>query len=67
MRRFYRLCVDLDHAAQVIGASYEVHDDREVLTFGTVLVGPFDTPAEALALAQADVTARHGIQEALPF
>jgi hypothetical protein len=44
-----RLCVDLDGAGNVCGASYEHHDaDGVVVSIGTHLFAPFDTPAEVL-------------------
>lgn len=67
MKRFYRCCVDVDRAGQVVAASYEVHADREIETYGTVLVGPFTTRDEALEAVVAALTGRFGLQEALPF
>lgn len=42
-----RLCVDLDAAGNVAGASWELHDvDGALESFGTAPFGPFDTAAE---------------------
>jgi len=50
-----RLCVDLDGAGNVCGASWEHHsDDGSIEAFGTAAFGPFDTPHEVLtSLADA--------------
>lgn len=65
--RFYRLCVDVDRVGNVRGASYEVHAGDDVLSFGTVLVGPFDTDEEALAATKQAVIERFGLELALRF
>lgn len=45
-----RLCVDVDAAGNVAGASWELHDvDGALESFGTAPFGPFDTPAEVFA------------------
>lgn len=67
MRTFFRLCLDLDRAGQPLGASYEVHDDQEVRTFGTVLVGPFDSREDALEACMAAVIERFGLELAFRF
>lgn len=52
---FTRVCVDLDRAGNVVGASYELHGDDGIQSFGTALVEPFETPEEAFA----DLLAAH--------
>lgn len=48
MGLWYRLCVDVDRAGNVIGASYERHRDDQVDRVHVTAVGPFDTRHEAL-------------------
>mgnify|MGYP003701424863 CR=1 FL=1 len=67
MARWYRLCIDIDRLAQPIGSSWEVHQDDERVSYGTTLVGPFDTTSDALEHVTADVIERFGLQLPLPF
>jgi len=42
-----RLCVDVDAAGNVAGASWELHDAAgDMESMATAAFGPFDTPAE---------------------
>lgn len=50
-----RLCVDLDAAGNVVGASVERHSDTDVVEVTTWTPAPFDTPQEAFAAALATV------------
>lgn len=62
---FTRLCIDLDRAGNLCGASYEIHGDDGVQSFGTALVAPFETPVEAFVdLLEAH---RHQIGAQLPI
>lgn len=65
--RWYRLCVDLTPRGNVKGASYEVHDESGLVSYGTVLVGPFDTVDEAIRTAGTEVIDRFGDQLQLPL
>lgn len=61
-----RLCVDLDSAGNVCGASYEHHDaDGVVVSIGTHLFGPFDTPAEVLESLAAAHRGEFGVTQTL--
>ena len=61
---WYRLCVDLDHLGQPVGASVEVHDeDRKTLVEMLVLpdlVGPFDDPLLVFGRVVDEVCSRYG-------
>jgi hypothetical protein len=61
-----RLCVDIDAAGNVCGASWELHDaDGVTREFGTAPFGPFDTPSDVLAtLAEAHLVL-HGRHDTL--
>lgn len=62
VKHWFRLAVDLDSAGNVVGASYEVHDvDGDLVTFGTVAVGPFDGIADAMALLDSFLAREYGL------
>jgi hypothetical protein len=63
--RFYRLCIDIDPFGQPLGASYEVHQDSDVSTYATVLVGPFDSRVDALQEIERCLADRFGVQLSL--
>lgn len=51
-RRWFRLCVDVDDLGHPIGSSLEVHAGDDVLRVTALEApGPFDTPADVLAVA----------------
>lgn len=61
-----RMAVDLDSAGNVCGASFEHHDaDGVVVSFGTHLFGPFDTPAEVLESLISAHRDEYGVHQTL--
>lgn len=62
---FVRVCVDLDEAGNVIGASYEALDTEGTTALWTTTVAPFDTPAEAFESALEEARSHIGWQRLL--
>jgi hypothetical protein len=63
----YRLCVDIDRIGQPIGASWEQRDADGAITYGTVLIGPFDSRQDALEACLGYLIELFGLQLAFAF
>lgn len=62
---FTRVCVDLDRAGNVCGASYETMDADGPTAIWTTSVAPFDTPTEAFESALDELRSHMGVQHSL--